>query len=55
MPIIGKTLGHKSLASTMIYSRLELDPVKASVDKATAAMLAAARMESLAPAEVKKK
>lgn len=37
--IIGKSLGHKSLQSTMIYERLNLDPVRASVERATGAML----------------
>ena len=27
LPIIGKTLGHKNLAATQIYARLNLDPV----------------------------
>ena len=42
LPIIGKSLGHKSLAATQIYARLNIDPVRASVDKATDAMLLAA-------------
>jgi integrase len=37
--IIGKSLGHKSQQSTAIYARLNLDPVRASVDKASEAML----------------
>jgi integrase len=39
--VIGKTLGHKNQKTTEVYSRLNLDPVRASVDKATAAMVAA--------------
>ena len=35
LPIIGKSLGHKSLGATQIYARLNLDPVRASVNKAT--------------------
>lgn len=27
LPIIGKSLGHKSSSSTMIYARISLDPV----------------------------
>jgi len=38
LPIIGKSLGHKSLKSTQIYARLNLDPVRASIEKATEAM-----------------
>lgn len=37
-PIIGKTLGHKSLQSTQVYARLHTDPLRASIDKATEAM-----------------
>jgi integrase len=43
LPIIGKSLGHKSLAATQIYARLNIDPVRASVNKATDALLAAAK------------
>lgn len=39
--IIGKSLGHKSQQATAIYARLNLDPVRASVEKATAAMMKA--------------
>lgn len=35
LPIIGKSLGHKSLQATQIYSRLDLDPVRQSVTGAT--------------------
>lgn len=42
LPIIGKSLGHKSLTATQIYARLNIDPVRAAVDKATNAMLLAA-------------
>ncbi len=36
--IIGKSLGHKSQQSTAVYARLNLDPVRESVNKATNAM-----------------
>lgn len=39
--IIGKSLNHKSLQSTRIYARLDDDPVRQSVNTATAAMMAA--------------
>lgn len=42
LPIIGKSLNHKSQQATAIYARLDLDPVRMSVEKATAAMLVAA-------------
>lgn len=40
LPIIGKSLGHKSSKATEVYARLNLDPVRESVNKATEAMLA---------------
>jgi len=49
LAIIGKGLGHRSQRSTAIYARLQLDPVRASVARATEAMLAT-RNEK--PAEV---
>jgi integrase len=39
--IIGKSLNHKSTNTTAIYSRLDLDPVRESVERATAAMFLA--------------
>jgi|GEM_PF-4157377 len=39
--IIGKSLGHKSQQATAIYERLNIDPVRASVERATNAMLTA--------------
>jgi integrase len=39
--IIGKSLGHKTHQATAIYARLNLDPVRESVSKATEAMFAA--------------
>jgi integrase len=42
LPIIGKSLGHKSMSSTQIYARLSDDPVRASVNKAMDAMRVAA-------------
>ena len=47
--IIGKSLNHKSHQATAIYARLDLDPVRESVGKATSAMLKAAGMTSLTP------
>lgn len=43
LTIIGKSLGHKSQQATQIYSRLDLDPVRSSVEAATAAMLKAGK------------
>jgi integrase len=39
LQIIGKSLGHKSQQSTQVYARLHNDPVRASIDTATEAML----------------
>jgi integrase len=41
LPIIGKTLGHKSQQSTAIYARLNLDPVRDSLEKAVSAIFSA--------------
>jgi integrase len=35
LQVIGKSLGHQQIATTMIYSRLSLDPVRESVKRAT--------------------
>jgi integrase len=37
--VTGKSLGHKTASATAVYARLDLDPVRASVNRATAAML----------------
>lgn len=39
LPIVGRSLGHKSPAATAIYARLHIDPVRASVEAATSKML----------------
>ncbi|MEJ1929485.1 tyrosine-type recombinase/integrase [Nostoc sp. NIES-2111] len=38
LQVIGKSLGHKSLAATQIYARMNLDPVRSSVEKAVELM-----------------
>lgn len=40
LQIIGQSLGHKSLQSTQVYSRLTIEPVRRSVELAAEAMLA---------------
>ena len=45
LAIIGKSLNHKSHQSTLIYARLDLDPVRQSVNSATSAMLEAAGLK----------
>jgi len=41
LAIIGKTLAHKDQKTTAIYARLDNDPVRESMEKATAAMMSA--------------
>ncbi len=41
LPIIGKSLNHKSASTTSIYARLDLDPVRGAMETATQAMLEA--------------
>lgn len=46
LPVIGKSLGHKNMASTAVYARLNLDPVRQSVNTAAAAMLATGKSDA---------
>ncbi len=48
LAIIGKSLNHKTHQATAIYARLDLDPVRQSVNTATQAMLAAAGIKMAA-------
>ncbi len=41
LAIIGKSLSHKSIQTTTIYARLDQDPVRESVERATSAMFVA--------------
>jgi len=43
LQIIGKSLGHLRPETTQIYSRLTLDPVRESVERATAAIIEASK------------
>ena len=45
LPIIGKSLGHKSIQATQIYARLNIDPVRQSIETATAAIFEAAKVK----------
>jgi integrase len=47
LAIIGKSLNHKSPAATAIYARLDIDPVRASIEKATNAMLIAGKIKAV--------
>ncbi len=48
LAIIGKSLNHKSASTTAIYARLDLDPVRESVERATSAMMSAAGLKETA-------
>lgn len=48
LAIIGKSLNHKNTSTTAIYARLDLDPVRESVNTATSAMMAAAGLKESA-------
>jgi integrase len=48
LAIIGKSLNHRSLQATMIYARLDVDPVRQSVNAATSAMLEAGTLKETA-------
>ena len=45
LAIIGKSLNHKTQQATAVYARLDLDPVRQSVNTATTAMLDAGRQK----------
>ena len=45
LSVIGASLGHQDVATTAVYARLNLDPVRASVGVATAAMMQAAKLK----------
>ena len=49
LAIIGKSLNHKNQNTTAIYARLDLDPVRDSVNTATSAMMAAAKVKDYPP------
>ncbi len=46
LPIVGRALGHLGTSATEVYARLTVDPVRAAVDSATAAMLAAGHVQN---------
>lgn len=48
LAIIGKSLNHQSQQTTAIYARLDLDPVRQSVNTATSAMMEAAGLKMVA-------
>jgi integrase len=48
LAIIGKSLNHKNQNTTAIYARLDLDPIRESVNTATSAMMEAAGLKKTA-------
>jgi integrase len=48
LAIIGKSLNHKNQNTTAIYARLDLDPVRESVNTATSAIMEAAGLKKTA-------
>ena len=50
LAIIGKSLNHKNQNTTAIYARLDLDPIRDSINTATSAMLTAAGLKKPADA-----
>lgn len=49
LSVIGKTLNHKTVSTTAIYARLNIDPVREAVEKATKAMWAAGEASTIVP------
>ncbi len=43
LQVVGASLGHRDLKSTQVYSRLQLDPVRTSVNQAVAEMIRAGK------------
>lgn len=52
LPIIGRSLSHRSTAATRLYARLSVDPVRESMQRAAAAMMTAGEVKPMA--EVKR-
>lgn len=46
LPIIGKSLGHKTTDATLIYARLAVDPIREAMNRATTALLNAAKQKT---------
>lgn len=53
LPVIGAALGHRSAATTQIYARLQVDPVREAMQRAQDAMLVAAEAAPEKPTKPK--
>lgn len=51
LQMIGRTLGHKSQAATLVYAHLLMDPIRQSMETATSAILEAGGMKTSAEIE----
>ena len=49
LSVIGKSLNHKSIQTTAIYARLDIDPIRVSMNTATNAILKAGRVRKDKP------
>jgi integrase len=49
LSVIGKSLNHKSIQTTAIYARLDIDPIRVSMNTATSAILKAGRVRKDKP------
>ncbi len=49
LSVIGKSLNHKSIQTTAIYARLDIDPIRVSMNTATNAILKAGRVRKGKP------
>ncbi len=49
LQVIGRSLGHRSMQSTQVYARLNLAPVRASIEKAMQTMLGVAAKSEIQP------
>jgi len=49
LPVIGKSLGHRSTSATAVYSRLDIDPLRKAAEMVNEAFLKAGELEAKSP------